>query len=131
MRVEQLTALACERQAALGVAEIDRLDEAMVVQVFERLVVDVQIVLGHDTKGANGGQPAIFLAVQLVDAVTDRDKLALLAAGQVEIAHQPLARVVVAVPFVVHACAAVLPPVTVARVISRIEHGCPPDLALR
>ena len=40
-------------------------------------------------------------------------------------------QLVVTVPFVVHARAAVLPPVTVARVISRIEHGCPPDMALR
>jgi hypothetical protein len=94
-------------------------------------VIDVEVVLTHDAEGANGGQRAAVLAAQLVDAVTDRDQLALLAARQVEVAHQTLARVVVAVPFVVHARATILPPVTFARVISWIEHGCPPDMALR
>ena len=37
----------------------------------------------------------------------------------------------IAFSLVVHAGAAVLPPVTVARVISRIEHGCSPNIALR
>jgi hypothetical protein len=98
--------------------------------VFDRLVVDVQVVLGHDTKGVNGGQRAAVLAVQLVDAVADRDQLALLSSRQVEVAHRALARVIVAVPFVVHASAPVLPPITVACVISRIEHGYPPDMCV-
>jgi hypothetical protein len=99
--------------------------------VFEPVVVDVEVVLRHDSKGANGSERAALLAVQLVDMVTMHDQLALLAARQVEVSHQTFARVVFAIPFVVHACAAVLLPVTVARVISRIEHGCPPDMALR
>lgn len=131
MRVEQLAALARERQARRVVAEIDRLDEALVVQVVERLTVNVEVVLGHDAERADGGQRAAVFAVQLVHAVAVHHECALVAARQVEVAHQPLARVVVAVPFVVHACAAVLPPVTLACVISRIEHGCPPDMALR
>ena len=110
MRVEQVAPLARERQAALVVAEVHRLDEALVAQVFERVVVDVEVVLGHDPKGADGGQRAAVLAVQLVDVVTDHDQLALLAARQIEVAHQALARVVVvAVAFVVHARAAVAP----------------------
>src|SRR6266511_5869737 len=48
-----------------------------------------------------------------------------------DVQSRTFARVVFAVPFVVYACAAVLPLVTVARVISRIEHGCPPGMALR
>ena len=131
MRVEQVAAFPRQRQAALVVAQVHHLDEALVTQVFERLVVDVEVVLGHDPKGADGGQRAAVVAVQLVDAVTVHNQLALLAARQVEVAHQAFTRVVVAVPFVVHALAAVLPPVTLARVISRIEHGCPPDKALR
>ena len=99
--------------------------------MFERVAVDIEVALGHDPERADSGQRAAVLAVQFVDVVTDHDQLALLAARQVEVPHQALARVVVAVPFVVHALAAVLPPVTVARVISRIEHGCPPDMALR
>jgi len=89
-------------------------------------VVDVEVVLRHDPKGADGGQRAAVLAVQLIDVVTVHDQFASLAARQVKVPHEALARVVVAVPFVVHPLAAVLPPVTVARVISRIEHGCPP-----
>ena len=87
--------------------------------------------VGHDAEGANGGQRAAVLALQFVDTVAQSDQLALFAARQVEVAHQALARVIVAVPFVVHTCTAVLAPVTVSRVISRIEHGCPPDMALR
>ena len=94
-------------------------------------MVDVEVVLGHDPKRADGGQRTAVLAVQFVDVVTDHDQLALLTARQIEVAHQALAGIVVAVPFVVHPLAAVFPPVTVARVISRIEHGCPPDMALR
>ena len=79
--------------AALVVAQVHRLDEALVAQVFERVVVDVEVVLGHDPEGADGGQRAAVLAVQLVDVVTDHDQLALLAARQVEVAHQALARI--------------------------------------
>ncbi|MFP5380589.1 MAG: hypothetical protein ACLGHP_12750, partial [Vicinamibacteria bacterium] len=38
-------------------------DEALVAQVVERLVVDVEVVLGHDAEGADGGQRAAVLAV--------------------------------------------------------------------
>ena len=131
VRIEQVSPFRRERQAALVVAQVHRLDEALVAQVFEGVVVDVEVVFGHDAKGADGGQRAAVFAVQLVDAVTVNDQLALVAARQVEVAHQAVARIVVPVAFVVHARAAVLPLVTVARIISRIEHGCPPDMALR
>jgi hypothetical protein len=131
VRVEQVTTLPRQRQATLVVAQVHRLDEALAVQVFERVVIDVEVVLGHDPKGTHGGQRAAVVAVQLVNTATAHDQLALLAARQIEVVHQALARVVVAVPVVVHARTAVLPPVTVARVILRIEHGCPPDMALR
>ncbi len=55
----------------------------------------------------------------VLDAVTKRDQLALLAARQVEIAHQPLARVIVTVPFVVHTLAAALPTVSVTSEIAQ------------
>ena len=93
-----------EGQAALVVAKVNGLDEALVAQVVERVVVDVEVLFGHDPERADGGQRAAVLAVQLVDAVTIDDQLALLAARQVEVAHQAVARiVVVAVPLVVHA----------------------------
>jgi len=74
--------------------------------VVERLVVDVEVVFGHDPEGADAGQRATVLAVQLEDTVTMHDQLALLAARQVEVPHKTFARVVVAVPLIVHACAA-------------------------
>jgi len=58
MRVEQVSALVRERQAALVVAEVHRFDEALVAQVFERVMVDVQVLLGSDAKGAERGQRA-------------------------------------------------------------------------
>ena len=104
MRIEQVSALPREGQAALVVAKVDRLDEALVAQVFEGVVVDVEVVFGHDPKGADGGQRAAVLAVQLVDTVAIDDQLALLAARQVEVVHQAVARIVVVpVALVVHA----------------------------
>jgi hypothetical protein len=43
-------------------------------------VVDVEVLLAHDAKGADGGQRAAVLTVQFVEPVTDRNQLALLAA---------------------------------------------------
>ena len=56
MRVEQVSTLAREGQSALVVAKVHRLDKALVAQVCEGVVVDVEVVFGHDPKGANGGQ---------------------------------------------------------------------------
>jgi len=58
MRVERVAPLLRERQAALVVTQVHRLDETLVAQVFERLVVDIEVVLGHDQEGADGGQRA-------------------------------------------------------------------------
>ena len=67
-------------------------------------MVDVEVLFGHDPEGADGGQRAAVLAVQLVDAITINDQLALLAARQVEVVHQAVARIVVVpVTLVVHA----------------------------
>jgi thioredoxin-like negative regulator of GroEL len=41
---------------------------------------EFEVVLGHDPEGADGGQRPALLAIQLVDAVTKCDQLALLAA---------------------------------------------------
>ena len=126
MRVEQVPALAREGQSALVVAKVHRFDKALVAQVCEGVVVDVEVVLGHDPKGANGGQRAAVLAVQFVDSVAVYNQLALLAARQVEIVHQAVARIVVVpVAVVVHARAlvAALPLAVVARITpSSVRH---------
>jgi hypothetical protein len=70
----------------------------------ERVVADVELVLGNDTKGADRGQCSAVLAVQFVDTVTINDQLAFLPARQVEVAHQAVARIVVVpLALVVHA----------------------------
>ena len=92
------------------------------------------------TSGPRTGACRGCLVVHFVDVeITERRlesppserQLALITARQVKVPHQALARVVLPIPLVVHALAPVLAPVTVARVISRIEHGRPPDMALR
>jgi hypothetical protein len=86
------------------VAKVNDIDEALIAQVVERLVVDVEVVFGHDPEGADGGQRTAILAIQLVYTVTINDQLALLSARQVEVVHQAVARIVVVpVALVVHA----------------------------
>ena len=117
--------LARESQSTL-VAKVHRVDKALVAQVCEGVVVDVEVVLGHDPEGADGGQRAAVLAVQFVDSVTVYHQLALLAARQVKVMHQAVVRFeVVPVAVVVHARAlvAALPLAVVARTTpSSIRH---------
>ena len=80
---------------ALVAAKVNDIDEALIAQVVERVAVDVEVVFGDDPEGADGGQRAAVLAVQLVDAITINDQLPLLAARQVEVVHQAVARIVV------------------------------------
>ena len=82
-------------------------------------MVDVEVLFGHDAEGADGGQRAAVLAVQLVDAIAVDDQLALVAARQVEVVHQAVARIVVVpVTLVVHA----RPPVVAIRSRVRADH---------
>jgi hypothetical protein len=69
-----------------------RFDKTLVAHVCEGVVVDVEIVLGHDPKGANGGRRAAVLAVQFVDSVAVHNQLPVLAARQVQVVHQAVAR---------------------------------------
>ena len=85
VRVEQVSTLAREGQSALVVAQVHRVDKALVAQVCQAVVVDVEVVLGYDPKGADGGQRAAVLAVQFVDSVAVHNQLALVAPRQVEI----------------------------------------------
>ena len=55
MRIEEVSAVLCERHAALVVAKVNDIDEAVFSQVLERLVVDVEVVFGDNPEGADGG----------------------------------------------------------------------------
>jgi hypothetical protein len=130
VRVEQLAALTRDRQPTLVVAEVNMGDQAFVPQVREGVVIGVQVVLGHHSERADGRQRAAVLAVQFVHPAAVDHQLALLAPWQVEVARQPVARVqVVAVADVIHAGTVLTGALTITRVISPIEHGCPPAFA--
>ena len=77
------------------VAKIDGLDEPLVAEMIEGLVVSIEILLGHDTEGADAGQCSAIVAVQFVDAITIDEQLALFAAWQIEVAHQSVVRIVI------------------------------------
>ena len=131
MGVEQVAPFARQRQAAVAVAKVNHIDESLIAQMFDGVVVGIEVMLGHDAKSTDGGQGAAIVAVQLVDAVAVDDQFALVAAWQVEVAHQAIARIsTVSIAVLMHSRTA-FAAFTVARVISRIEHGCPPDMALR
>jgi hypothetical protein len=80
VRVEQVSAVLSQDQTALVMTEVNGLDEALLAEMIECVVVDVEIVFGHDPEGADGRQGAAVLAVQLADAVPINDQLAILAA---------------------------------------------------
>jgi len=104
IRVKQVSAVLRQDDSAIVVAEVNGRDQPLIAEVVERVVVDVELVLGNDTEGADRGQCSAVLAVQFVDTVTIQDQLALLAARQVEVVHQAVARIVVVpVTLVVHA----------------------------
>ena len=104
MRVEKVATVSGEDQTALIVPKIDGLDEPLVAEMMECARVDLEVLFGHDTEGADGGQGTAILAVQFIDSVTIDDQLALLAARQVEVVHQGVAGIrIVPVTLVVHA----------------------------
>jgi hypothetical protein len=67
-------------------------------------LVDIEILFRHDSERADRGERTAVLAIQLVDTIAINDQLALLAAWQIEVVHQTVARIVVgSVTLVVHA----------------------------
>jgi phosphoglycerate dehydrogenase-like enzyme len=126
VRIKQVSTILRQDDSALIVTEVNGLDQPLIAEVVERVVADVELVLGNDTEGADGGQCSAVLAVQFVNTVTINDQLALLAARQVEVAHQAVARIVIApVPLVVHArlFVAVIPLPEIARITpSSVRH---------
>jgi hypothetical protein len=126
MRIKQVSAVLRQDDSAIVVAEVNGVDQPLIAEVVEGIVVDVEFVLGNDTEGADRGQCSAVLAVQFVDSVTINDQLALLAARQVEVVHQAVARiVVVAVALLVDARPPVvaIPLAVFARIIpSSVRH---------
>ena len=96
------------------------------MEVLKRVVRNIEIVFWHDPKRTDGGQCAAVFAVKLVDSIAVNDQFALVAARQVEVAHQAVARIVfIPVARVVHArpFVAGIPRVVFARITpSSIRH---------
>jgi hypothetical protein len=86
--------------------------------------VTFEVALGHDAERADHRQCAAVLAIQLVQVIAVDDEFARLAARQVKVVHQPVARVVVgSVTLVVHART---PVVAFAQIVpSRVVHRSP------
>jgi hypothetical protein len=82
------------------------------------LAAIVQIALGHDAKGTDGGEHGAFSAVNLVHAIAFSDWLALTPPGQVQIPREHIARIAIGIA-VLLTCAAstaevAIPSVTIA-----------------
>ena len=127
VRIEQVSPLRCERQSALAVAQVNHLDESLIVEVLQGVVRYIEIMFRHNPKCTDGGQRAAVFAVQLVDSIAVNDQFAFVAARQVDVAHQGLAAIVwIQVAHVVHTrpIVAAIPRVVVARITpSSIGHG--------
>ena len=74
------------------------------MKVLKGVVRDIEVMLWHDSKRTDGSKRPTVFAAKLVDSVTVNDQFARIAARQVKVAHQPVARIMaVAVARVVHA----------------------------
>jgi hypothetical protein len=118
VRIEQVSPFIRQRQSAVAVAQVNQLDESLLVKVLQGAVRNIEIVFRHDAEGAYCGQRAAVFAVQLIDSVAINDQPPLVAARQVEIAHQGFPRIVIIpVAWVVHARPFVaIPRVVFARI---------------
>lgn len=129
VRIEQVSSLGRERQSTLAVAQIDRLDEPLIVKVVQGVARKIEIVFWHDAKRTDGSQRAAVLAVELVDAIAINNQLSLVATGQVEIARQAVTGVaLIPIACVVHARQFVteIPHVVLARIVPSASDIAPP-----
>jgi hypothetical protein len=97
IRFEQVPAAVCEDDSAVIRAERRRAQESFPFEVAlgtTRVIpAVVEIALGHDAKGADGGEHPAFRAVDLVHTVAFPHRPALPTARQVEVLGEHLPRV--------------------------------------
>jgi hypothetical protein len=125
VRIEQISPFGRERQTALAVAQVNQFDEPLIVEVVQGVVRKIEIAFRHDAERADGSQRAAVFAVKIVDSVAINDQFPLVAARQVEVAHQGVPRIVIPVARVVHALPfiAAIPNVVLAWIIpSSVRH---------
>jgi hypothetical protein len=118
VRVEQIASPFGKGEASLVASKVDGLDKAFIAEVAKGFVLGLEVLFGHHSERANGRQRATVLAIQFVDTVAIDNELSFLAARQIQVVHQRVARIViVSVPLAVNAGPAVaaIPVVVLAR----------------
>jgi hypothetical protein len=121
IRLEQVSAAVGEHHCAIVRAERGGPYEPLPLEVSQALAgvpaAVVEIALGNDAKGADGGKHPAFGAADLVDAVALSHRPAVTTPWQVEIPceHFPLIALVIALAF---ACAASTAEVSVTYVVA-------------
>jgi hypothetical protein len=128
IRLEQVsTSVGQDNRSVVG-AECRRAQQTLLFEVALGstgvLPAIVQIALGHDAKGTDGGEHAAFSAVNLVHAIAFSDWLALTPPGQVQVPREHIARIAIGIA-VLPTCAAstaevVIPSVTIALTVADI-----------
>jgi hypothetical protein len=132
VRIEQVSRLRRQGQSSLALAQFNQLDEPLIVEVLKGVLRKIEIVFRYDAERTDGRECAAVFAVKFVDSVTLNDKFAFVPARQVEVAHHPITRIKsVSVSRFIHLYPIALAPFTVARVVSRIEHGSPSGYDVR
>jgi hypothetical protein len=103
VRIEQVSPFSRERQSAFAVAQVNEVDEPLIVKVVQGVVRKIEIVFRYDAKCTDDSQRAAVFAVELVDSLAINNQLSLVATRQVEVAHQGFPRIVfITVAWVVH-----------------------------
>ena len=111
--LEQVPALVREDDGLVVFAQRNGPNQTFVTQVVQRVVVRVpvtsEITLGDDSERTDGRQGTAVLAIQFVDSVAVNHQLARVAARQVQIVHQAVARIVFGpVTLVIHTCTPII-----------------------
>jgi hypothetical protein len=83
VRIEQIPPFSRERQSAVAVAQVNQVDEPLIVKVVQGVVRKTEIVFRHDPKRADGGQRAAVFAVELVNSIAVNDQFPLVGPRQV------------------------------------------------
>src|SRR4051812_33815146 len=74
VRIEQVPPLLREGQSPLAVAQVNQLDESLIVEILQGVVRNIEIMFRHDSKGTDGSQCAAVFAVNLVESVAVNDQ---------------------------------------------------------
>lgn len=128
IRLEQVsTSVGQDNRSVVG-AECRRAQQTLLFEVALGsagvLAAIVQIALGHDAKGTDGGEHAAVSAVNLVHAIAFSDWLALTPPGQGQVPREHIARIAIGIA-VLLTCAAstaevAIPSVTIALTVADI-----------